>query len=948
MYKAVHLYAARLGCLAKHYIHICLMLTVKCNVMRMLSSIFRFLGRILASLKVMRALSSIFRFFGRLLASLIVMGLTASMFGGIFIIGVFYHFSRDLPDYSQLSNYDPAIVTRLYASDGKLMAEYATEKRVYVPLSSVSRLVIQAFLSAEDRNFYSHTGIDINGIGRAAFTNIKSFLDGGHSLQGGSTITQQVVKNFLLTNEKSLSRKIKEAILAFRITQAFSKNRILELYMNEIYLGQGSYGVAAASLNYFNKSMDELSVEEAAFLAALPKAPSDYDPRYRYEKAKSRRDWVISRMLEDGYISDKEAIEAIAKPITVRARDTTELAKADFFAEEVRRQLASLYGTDVLYKGGLVVKTTLDPDMQKWSDDSLRDALINFDRRHGYRGPVRKITDMNDWHKKLVEFGKQDIARFGDERLAVVKDVSAEKANIGFEDASGGAILLQEVKWARKQITRTQRGSEVRSVGDVLKVGDVVIVSPVSKGSGNYALHQIPEVNGAMVALDPHTGRVLAMSGGYSYGGTEFNRATQAWRQPGSSFKPFVYLTGLENGFNPTSVILDAPISLSQGEGLPMWTPQNYKDEYFGPLTLRVALEKSRNTVTVRLAQALGIEKIMATAERFGIYDKTQRNFSVALGAQETTLLRLATAYGMLVNGGKKISPAIIERIDDRNGKTILRRDTRACVKCLIEGDADKALPDAPLPPDARAQILDPRVAYQIVSMMQGVVERGTATKAKVLGRPIAGKTGTTNESRDVWFMGFSPDLVAGIYIGYDKPETLGKKETGGSVALPGFVEFMKHALANVPSKPFRVPPGITFAKINLKSGNPAYYEEPGVVISEAFKEGEEPGQGNQDILYSDWNNSDDSMGGNADDSSSWSPNNDPRQRERWVQRYGSGGVNSGAAMPRGQTYYGTGNTYENRQPITGNGAAPARGPFGTPPEGRKPVNQDMGTGGLY
>ncbi len=887
----------------------------------------------------MKIISALFRFIGRTMANLIAMGLYGIVFGGMLLVLAFAYFSKDLPDYRTLEEYNPPIVTRLYASDGKLLAEYAIERRVYVPLSAIPKTVIQAFLSAEDKDFYSHPGVDFRGLARAVVTNLENFGE-GRSMVGGSTITQQVVKNFLLSNEKTVTRKIREAILSFRITQTFSKDRILELYLNEIYLGQGSYGVAAAALNYFNKSLDELTVEEAAFLAALPKAPANYDPRFHYDRAKARRDAGLMRMAEDGYITEAEARSYMQIPITVRKRDATEIARADFFAEEVRRELAEKYGSNVLYEGGLYVKTTLDPELQKWADRALRDALIAYDRRHGYRGPIAKITDMTHAQAKLVEYGRQEIPRYDGERLAVVTQVEPEKARITFDDNTTAVIPLAEVKWARRKLDNNSRGPKITSVADVLAIGDVIVAKPVDAKQGVYGLQQIPEINGGLVALDPHSGRVLAMSGGYSYGGTEFNRVTQARRQPGSAFKPFVYLTALENGFNPSSVVLDAPVSLSQGEGLPMWTPQNYKDEYLGPTTLRVGLEKSRNTMTVRLAQALGIENMMQTAERFGIYDQTQRNFSVVLGAQETTLLRLTNAYAMLVNGGKKVAPSLIERIDDRNGKTIFRRDTRPCTRCVQQGHTTVLEATPPLPADTREQIVDPRVAYQVTYMMQGVVERGTATKAKVIGKPLAGKTGTTNDSRDVWFIGFSPDLVAGIYVGFDQPRSLGGRETGGSTALPGFVEFMQHALENVPSKPFRVPSGINFVKVNLKTGRPplpdyftGQYPE-GPTILEAFKEGEDPGD-MPDTLYTDWGQGEFETGAPQDDTSagSWQPAQDERYRDRWVQRYGTTGRGN-ARMPEG-------NPYEPSRPSGGDGYNP-------PPTERKPINPDVGTGGLY
>jgi len=763
---------------------------------------------------------------GRLVVNALGLLFTCLLFGMITVSLVLYHYSLDLPDYGELAKYDPDTVTRLYADDDRLLAEYAVQKRVYVPLKSIPRRVTQAFISAEDKNFYTNNGIDFYGVARALRQNLRSFISNSHSMAGGSTITQQVVKNFLLTPEKSITRKIKEAILAFRITQIYSKDRILELYLNEIYLGRGSYGVAAAAINYFNKSLDELDIEEAAFLAAMPQAPARSDPLQHYDRAKERRDYVINRMMDDGNINAEEARAAIATPIVLKARDKTETASADFFAEEVRRELAAKYGDDALYKGGLFVKTTLDPQLQKYADDGLRFALREYDHRHGYRGPVSHSDRLAEWQPQLAALlERKKIPLFDGEQLALVLDIGKAKTILGLADGKKGTLDKASVEWAG------HRG---------LFQGDIVIVAPAEKGL--FEIHQIPEVNGAMIVMDPHTGRVLAMAGGYSYGGTEFNRATQAKRQPGSAFKPFVYLTAMENALTPSTIVVDEPVELSQGSGMPVWRPGNYHGDYLGPTTLRVGLEKSRNAMTVKLGQMLGIGKIIEVAKRFGIYDSLPEQFSIVLGAQETTLVRLANAYSMIVNGGKKVSPWLIERIDDKNGKTILRRDSRDCKGCKIADIAKSISPIPPLPADDRAQVADPRVAYQLVSLLQGVVERGTGTRAKIIGKPVAGKTGTTNDSRDTWFMGFSPDLVAGIYVGYDQPRTLGKKETGASVALPGFIKFMQQALKDKPSTPFRIPPGIEFIKVNVKTGQPPLPGDPGPVILEAFKEGEGPG----------------------------------------------------------------------------------------------------------
>lgn len=772
------------------------------------------------------------------LAIRIILGLASTMFTLLVLmmlgaVALFMYFSSDLPDYRELANYNPEIVTRLYAADGKLMAEYALEKRVYVPLKSIPKRVSEAFVSAEDKNFYSNNGIDLYGIARAARQNFQVLMgkSGSHSIAGGSTITQQVVKNFLLTPEKSITRKAKEAILAFRITQVYTKDRILELYLNEIYLGKGSYGVAAAALNYFNKPLDQLTIEETAFLAAMPQAPGRSDPLLHYDRAKDRRDYVINRMMEDGYITADEARTAIAQPITLRARDKTETANADFFSEEVRREIAAKYGDDALYKGGLFIKTTLNPQLQEYSDEALRYALTQYDRRKGYRGPIAHMEHFKTWQKDLetIETNKK-VPLFNGERLALVADMTRSKVTVYFSNNTKGTLDKESLKWGASKGFR---------------IGDVIIAAPTEE-KDVYALHQIPAVNGAMIVMDPHTGRVLAMSGGYGYGGTEFNRATQAKRQPGSSFKPFVYLSAMENGFTPASIIVDEPVEISQGTGMPVWKPVNYHGDYLGPATLRIAVEKSRNAMTVKLAQLLGLDKIVEIGKRFGIYDHPAAQFSMVLGAQETTLIRLANAYCMLANGGKKVSPGLIERIDDRNGKTIFRLDNRPCPGCRLDSETD--IPSQltpPVLPDNRTQIADNRAVYQIVSILQGVVEHGTGAAAHKLGKILAGKTGTTNDSKDTWFIGFSPDLVAGIYVGYDQPQTLGKRETGASVALPGFIKFMEKALKDTPSTPFRVPPGINFIKIDAATGLPPVPGQTGGrIVLEAFKGDELPGTG--------------------------------------------------------------------------------------------------------
>ncbi len=759
------------------------------------------------------------KFFTTAIAALLLV----AILGAGAVLGTFWYFGRGLPDYKQLAHYEPAVMTRVYAGDGSLITEYATEKRVFVPIGAIPKLVIKAFLAAEDKNFYSHPGVDFTGVLRAAVTNAMRFGSDRRPV-GASTITQQVAKNFLLTNEVSITRKIKEAILAFRIEHAFSKDRILELYLNEIYLGYGSYGVAAAALNYFDKSLDQLTVAEAAFLGALPKAPANYNPVRNHDAARGRRDWVIDRMLEDGFISAEQAKAARAAPLVVRDRAPTLLTHAEYFAEEVRRELQDRYGEKALYSGGLSVRTTLDPQLQAIADKSLRDGLIAYDRRHGWRGPVTRLEAAGgvpapgaDWARRLAKVDSPKA--LGDWKLAVVLESGAQAAKIGFADGDTGFIPLVQVKWARETLKDQRVGKAVKTVDQVLKPGDVVAVAPLADTKGLYSLQQIPLVEGAVVALDPHTGRVLAMSGGYSYNASQFNRATQAERQPGSSFKPFVYMAALDSGFTPSSRILDAPFVIDQGPGLGLWKPQNYETRFYGPSTMRLGIEKSRNLMTVRLAQTIGMDKVVAYAKKFGIDENMKPQLAMALGADETTLLRLAAGYAMIVNGGKRIEPTLIDRIQDRHGHTIFKHDERACPGCNVTDFAGQD--EMPKIPDNRPQIEDPRTAYQMVSMLQGVVQRGTGRRARAVGKPLAGKTGTTNDSDDTWFIGFSPDLVVGVFVGFDTPRTLGHGETGASVSSPIFTEFMEKALKGHPAIPFRIPPGIRLVRVNATTGLP-------------------------------------------------------------------------------------------------------------------------------
>ena len=765
------------------------------------------------------------------LFSLGMLGLIAGL---ILIVGVINHYGSDLPDYEQLKTYEPPIVTRLYAGDGRLMAEFAQEKRVYMPIETIPDLVKQAFIAAEDKNFYNHPGVDFFAIARAVVFNLKHMGTGRRPI-GASTITQQVAKNFLLTNEVSYERKIKEAILAHRMEKAMSKDRLLELYLNEIFLGARAYGVAAASLQYFNKSLDELTIAEAAYLAALPKAPNNYHPIRKREAAIERRNWVIGRMLEDGYITKAQADLAQISPLQTHERDISKMVKAPFFAEEVRRILIDKYGTESLYGGGLAVRSTIDPDMQQMAVNALRDGLQSYDRRHGYRGALKTFDTTNNWQTKLREY-KAPSAIPKNWDVAVVLEASNEAARIGLENGNEGLILLDDLKWARKYLNQGYAlGPVITGATQVLKRGDVVLVE--NKKDNNYRLRQLPDIQGAIIALDPRTGRILAMQGGWKYGISEFNRATQAQRQPGSAFKPFVYLSALDNGFTPATLILDAPFVIEDRPGN-FWSPTNYSNEYYGPTTLRVGIEKSRNLMTVRLADYLGMDVVSDYAQRFGINDNMPPLLANSLGAAETTPLKLTAAYATLVNGGKEITPTFIDRIQDRYGETIYRHDKRDCIACgeLIRWKGQQT----PALPDERKQLADPRTAYQMVSILEGAVQRGTGVRLKELNRPLAGKTGTTNESKDTWFIGFSPDLVVGVFVGFDDPRSLGKKETGSSVALPIFKDFMKQALEEKPLLPFRVPPGIKNVQINAENGARASFDTT-KTIWEAFVAGTEP-----------------------------------------------------------------------------------------------------------
>ncbi len=755
---------------------------------------------------------------------------------------ILWHFGKDLPDYRQLSKYEPSVVSRVHAGNGALLKEYSVERRVFVPIDVIPKKIISAFLSAEDKDFYDHFGVDIMAVTRALITNLKNYGQ-GKRLVGASTITQQVAKNFLLSSEVTFERKIKEAILAIRIERAFSKREILELYLNEIYLGNNSYGIAAAALNYFDKSLDDLTIDEAAFLATLPKAPSKYNPKTNYNRVKGRRNWVLNQMFKNGYLTMNEKNELQGKKIVIKKSSGLDDTSAPYFAEEVRRKMLKKFGFDALYEGGLSIRTTLNPILQKYADEALVRGLENLDKRQGWRGVIDNINfkefNNNELNKIISKFGE------GLPQNRIVSIVKKIKNNRILLYTLNGEINLdfKSEPWLRKQIIYKDKdnnkqigyGKKFKYFNEFLKAGDIILLKKQNK---IYSISQIPKVNGAIVVLNPNTGRVLAMTGGYQFTKSEFNRATQAFRQPGSAFKPFVYLAALDQKIKPTDIILDAPLSYDQGIGLPKWKPANYTKKFYGPSPVRLGIEKSRNLMTARLALLVNMENIKKYGKNFGIYDNLPNLLSMSLGAGETTLMRLTTAYAMIVNGGKKISPIIIDRVQDRRGKTIFKNDLRRCENCKLDNYKD--LINIPKLVDEREQVTDPGSAYQMVSMLRGAVTRGTGKLINKLNKTLAGKTGTTNSNQDAWFVGFSSDLVAGVFVGFDNPFTLGKRETGSSVAAPIFRDFMSKALHNKPDVPFRRPAGIKLIKVNPKTGLLSKSNSRNYII-EAFKPGQLP-----------------------------------------------------------------------------------------------------------
>ncbi len=732
----------------------------------------------------------------------------------ISVISILWVFSNELPDYKFLKNYKPSVSSKVYSGNGELVSDFSQEKRIFVPYDAIPKKLVNSFLSSEDKNFFSHPGVDAKGVMRAVLNNINNIIN-SKRLEGASTITQQVAKNFLLSNEVSLNRKIKEAILAFRIERVLSKERILELYLNQIYLGQGSYGVASASLVYFDKSISDLSYDEAALLAALPKAPSKYNP-YKNEKlATFRRNLVLKNLLDNDYIDKKTYENLITNKIKLQKRKKIYLEDTRYYVEDIRKNVLNKFGFDRVYKKGLIIKSPMNLYLQNKATQALRYGLEKYDRRRGWRGPIMN-RNYKDWTKNLKEISIEKSIGW---KLAIVKKINKFETEIETIDNKIGFINLKNISWTKKEFSK------------IFKIGDVIYVKNIK--DNDYDLKQMPSVNGAVVVMNPYNGRVYAMSGGFSFKKSEFNRATQASRQPGSAFKPFIYALALENNYKPNSLILDAPMVLEQGTDLKLWKPENYGKKFYGPSTLRVGLEKSRNLMTVRIAQDIGIKKIADFSERLGIYKNPDELLSISLGSAETTLLKLTSAYCSFVNGGKKIKPILIDRIQDSEGNTIISNESRKCKNCDKISYLSNNIPE--ISSDNLEQIMTPQTAYQITSMLEGVIKRGTGKKLKNLNLDIAGKTGTTNKNTDTWFVGFTSKLVIGVYVGMDEPQPLGKYETGSRTAMPIFKEFIQKAVKKKDARPFKVSENITMVMIDPKTGMKANFTSKETII-EAFK----------------------------------------------------------------------------------------------------------------
>ena len=765
-----------------------------------------------------------------LFKNFLILFLSLFLLISIIILGILWGFSNKIPDYKFLKNYKPPVSSKMYSGNGELVADFSKEKRIFVPYSAIPENVINAFLSAEDKNFFSHPGVDAKGVMRAIVNNIQNIMS-SKRLEGASTITQQVAKNFLLTNEVSINRKIKEAILAFRIERALSKERILELYLNQIYLGSGAYGVAAASLEYFDKSIKELNYNEAALLAALPKAPSRYNPYRDIVLAKFRRDLVLKNLFDNNFLDQKKYIDLKNRPIELKKNKKVFSEDAQYYIEDVRKSIIDQLSYEKVYNQGFNINTPINLNLQKIATMALRNGLISYDRRKGWRGKITNLKYTNDWFKKINK--KKILEKSIGWEIAIITQVNKFSANIETENKNKGVIDYKDISWTNKEFN------------ELFKKGDVIYVKRLS--DDNFSLQQLPKINGGIVVMDPFTGRVFALSGGFSFNNSEFNRSSQASRQPGSAFKPFVYALALENKFTPSSLILDAPLVLDQGEDLKKWKPENYGKKFYGPSTLRTGLEKSRNLMTVRISQSLGIDKVANFSKKMNIYENPDELLSISLGSTETTLLKLTSAYCSFVNGGKLIDPIIIDRIQDGEGNTIINNENRKCVNCDQISFTGK---DFPIIKDNYPKVISPETAYQLTSILQGAIERGTGKKLKKLGLNIAGKTGTTNENTDAWFIGFTSNLVIGVYVGMDNPEPLGKFETGSKAALPIFEEFIKKAVKKSDSRPFKIPENITLMVIDPNTGEKAKFTSKNTII-ESYKS---KNILNGKVLYSDNN----------------------------------------------------------------------------------------------
>ena len=736
------------------------------------------------------------------------------LLSGVLIVSILWTYSNDLPDYKFLKNYKPPVSSKVYSGNGELVADFSKEKRIFVPFNSIPKNVINAFLSAEDKNFFSHPGVDAKGVLRAIINNIFNMLS-SKRLEGASTITQQVAKNFLLTNEISLNRKIKEAILAFRIERALSKERILELYLNQIYLGSGAYGVAAASLEYFDKSIKNLNYSDAALLAALPKAPSRYNPYKNPEIAKFRRNLVLKNLLENNYLTLEWYEKLKDKEIKLKKSKKIYLEDAQYYIEDVRKDIIERLSYDKVYKQGFNINTPIDIQLQKIATRSLRNGLISYDQRKGWRGPLTNRIYNSNWNKNLEKFYLEDSINW---KLAIVKKINKFSVDIETQDKINGIIKYEDIAWTKKEFNK------------LLKTGDIIYVNSINKNI--FSLKQLPKVNGGIVVMDPFTGRVLALSGGFSFKKSEFNRATQANRQPGSAFKPFVYALALENNFTPTSLVLDAPLVLDQGDDLKMWKPENYGKKFYGPSTLRTGLEKSRNLMTVRIAKSLGLKKIIDFSKQLKIYENPEELLSISLGSAETTLLKLTSAYSVFVNGGNLVDPIMIDRVQDSEGNTIYNNDQRKCFNC----DKISYLSnDYPVIRNSYKQIFSPQTAFQMTSILEGVVQRGTAKKLKDLKLNIAGKTGTTNKNTDTWFIGFTSNLLVGVYVGFDNPSPLGKYETGSRTALPIFQSFISDSVKKSDARPFKAAKDTIMMVVDPLTGQKAKFTSKNTIL-EVFK----------------------------------------------------------------------------------------------------------------